>query len=356
MKKMERSKILTIQNKKRNGEIELLRFIFAVIVFSYHFEYAGFIFKSGYLAVDFFFMLSGYFMMRHIESDSEHNYSMRSLFIYIRSRFVRLFFTYFFVCFFSYFIRCFVLKEISIRTLFDKGIWEFLMLQSFGFSFTTTVLWYVSALLVSSFIIYFLYICQNKKFLPIVFFLALCLLAFLYQKNQRLSSLDNHLIVSDGLLRGFAEMSLGCILYKITQCITVKSRSIFIILSITKYALLVAFLFLMTREPGIKDYSCIVLIFGYLLLLFICQSTTSNVFNNKFFYFLGSISYDFYLNQVLIIYLARLLPANMLRENPMITFFAFIIIDIALSIITNYFSKMFSKRIKGFLVERCNEL
>lgn len=348
--------VLTDRVKSRNGEIELLRFILAVIVFSFHFEYAGFVFRSGYLAVDFFFMLSGYFMMRHIETDSEHNNSMKSLFIYIRSRFIRLFFTYFFVCFLSYFIKCFVLKEISIKTVFDKGIWDFLMIQSFGFGFYITVLWYVSVLLVSSFIVYLLKICLKNKFIPVIFILSIVSIAFLLQTNQSISSMDNHLIVSDGLLRGFAEMSLGCILFKITQYITVKSRSIFLILSITKYVLLVAFLFFMTREPGIKDYSCIVLIFGYLLLLFICQSTTSNVFNNKFFYFLGSISYDFYLNQVLIIYLARLLPENLMRENSIITFSIFVIIDIVLSVITNYFSKLFSKRIKAFLATRCNEV
>lgn len=170
--------------KKRNGEIELLRFLFAVIVFSFHFEFARFIFKSGYLAVDFFFMLSGYFMMRHIESNSKHDSSMRSLYVYIRSRFIRLFFSYFLVCLLTYFIRCFISKDISLRTLFDKGIWEFLMMQSFGFGFTTTVLWYVSALLVSSFIIYFLYLCLNKKFLPIVLFLALVLLAFFVSKES----------------------------------------------------------------------------------------------------------------------------------------------------------------------------
>lgn len=344
---------LDIQTKK-NGEIELLRFIFAVIVFSFHFDYAD-ILKSGYLAVDFFFMLSGYFMMRHIESNSKNNSSMRSLFVYIRSRFIRLYFSYFLVCLLTYMIRCFVLKDISLRTLFDKGIWEFLMIQSLGFGFTITILWFVSVLLVSSFIIYFLKNCLKNAFIPVVLLFSLVLLAFLFQTNQSLSLMSNHFIVSDGLLRGVAEMSLGCILYRITRYITVKSKAIIVIASITKYTLLLAIVFFLTREPGIKDFSCIVLIFLYLLLLFICQTKTSKVFNNRFFYYLGSISYDFYLNQVLIIYLARLLPANLLRENTMITFLVFIIIDIALSVITNFFSKKFSKRIKGFFVERCNE-
>ncbi|MBE5916150.1 MAG: hypothetical protein E7273_04835 [Pseudobutyrivibrio ruminis] len=53
---------------KRNGAIELYRFIFAIVVMIYHFGKAHCFWgiPGGYLAVEYFFMLSGYFMTSSI--------------------------------------------------------------------------------------------------------------------------------------------------------------------------------------------------------------------------------------------------------------------------------------------------
>ena len=50
--------------KKRNGEIDLLRFIFSSMIVIHHYN-ASFnfnILENGYIAVEFFFLLSGYLM------------------------------------------------------------------------------------------------------------------------------------------------------------------------------------------------------------------------------------------------------------------------------------------------------
>ena len=44
--------------KKRNGNVELLRFLFAWIIVLFH---GGLHFKGGYLAVEFFFTITGFF-------------------------------------------------------------------------------------------------------------------------------------------------------------------------------------------------------------------------------------------------------------------------------------------------------
>ena len=53
--------------KKRNGKIDLLRFLFAVIVLIYHSRYVvgdeKSLFLGGSFAVEFFFLVSGYLMM-----------------------------------------------------------------------------------------------------------------------------------------------------------------------------------------------------------------------------------------------------------------------------------------------------
>lgn len=55
------------ENKKlKNGKIELLRFIMAVIVMFHHSHYlnnnSSILFPRGSLAVEFFFLISGYFL------------------------------------------------------------------------------------------------------------------------------------------------------------------------------------------------------------------------------------------------------------------------------------------------------
>jgi peptidoglycan/LPS O-acetylase OafA/YrhL len=95
----------------------------------------------------------------------------------------------------------------------------------------------------------------------------------------------------------------------------------------------------MTKEASIKDFTCLIFIFVFIALLFLDESPIHKVFNNKLCYFLGDISYDFYLNQIIVIYLARALPSDILHKYSDITFVVFIAINLILSLITNKTSK-----------------
>ena len=55
--------------KKRNGLLELYRFIFAINVLKSHsmFPYTGKYFGYGYLSVEFFYVLTGYFLLKSID-------------------------------------------------------------------------------------------------------------------------------------------------------------------------------------------------------------------------------------------------------------------------------------------------
>ena len=61
--------------KKRNGNIEILRFIFCMLIILVHFpqEVRYFFGASGYLGVEFFFMISGLFLGRKLKKDKELN-------------------------------------------------------------------------------------------------------------------------------------------------------------------------------------------------------------------------------------------------------------------------------------------
>ena len=49
--------------KKKNNMVELCRFLACYVIFSYH---AGGRFTTGWIFVEFFFMLSGYFAIKHL--------------------------------------------------------------------------------------------------------------------------------------------------------------------------------------------------------------------------------------------------------------------------------------------------
>ena len=181
-------------------------------------------------------------------------------------------------------------------------------------------------------------ICLKDYFIPVTFFISFVILAFLYNTNQMLSSMEYHFMVSDALLRGVAEMGLGCILFVIVKKASVYLGKYKIILFVPKYILLLLILYLMTKESGIKDFSSLIFIFVFVLLFFLDESPIHKIFNNKLCYFLGDISYDFYLNQIIIIYLARLLPSELMQQYSMITFIVFVLLDILLSIITKKIS------------------
>ncbi len=55
--------------KEKNSLVEVLRFLFALWVLYYHdyVPYKGAFFAQGYLAVEFFFVLSGFFLMKSID-------------------------------------------------------------------------------------------------------------------------------------------------------------------------------------------------------------------------------------------------------------------------------------------------
>lgn len=57
----------------KNGLIELMRFLFALWVLYYHsyVPYKSGLFSDGFLAVEFFFVLSGFFLMRSIDKYSD---------------------------------------------------------------------------------------------------------------------------------------------------------------------------------------------------------------------------------------------------------------------------------------------
>lgn len=151
----------------RNSAVEFLRFFISITVVLHHFTPYS---PSGYLGVDFFFLLSGFFLMDYYAKDATASEDPALAAVkYTKKRYLRLF---------PYYLLAFFLSNILSVCLWDSRplessimdtFWEITMLEAFG-DFTENLLvgpgWYCSALIIAGFFVYFLlskYMLSNSK-------------------------------------------------------------------------------------------------------------------------------------------------------------------------------------------------
>ena len=71
---------------KRNIPIEFFRFLFICVICLWHFSNVAMFVKHGYIAVEFFFILSGFYLYKNYRQDPE-----KDTFEYVLNRFKKLF-------------------------------------------------------------------------------------------------------------------------------------------------------------------------------------------------------------------------------------------------------------------------
>ena len=148
--------------KKRNGNIEILRFIFCMLIILVHFpqEVRYSFGASGYLGVEFFFMISGLFLGRKLKKDKELHQkepisdTLTSSWKYFLSR-IKSIYPFYFAAVGFFCILNIILKYTKLLNSILYCISDLLFLQIFSFpsiSYTGTV-WFLAALLFSLFVL-----------------------------------------------------------------------------------------------------------------------------------------------------------------------------------------------------------
>ena len=214
--------------RRRVGAVDLFRFLFAIVIVVYH--AGGFYYTdqsrpcgSGYIAVEFFFMVSGWLLARKAESWDGGDVWLADLKM-LRDKFVRIFPCLLLACVFSNIV--YALCSPAPLDIWHRGLFtatDFFALQMEGFPgfFATGVSWYLSALFLVSFLIYPL-LCRRRE--AFVKFIAPLSAVFIYGFiNHELGGLNfpDHWwgVVYQGLLRGWAGMALGCCAYGLKPAI-----------------------------------------------------------------------------------------------------------------------------------------
>lgn len=200
----------------RNHSVEALRFFFMLVICCWHNYANSGVFRHGYLAVEFFFILSGYLLYKSFSkqhSPSTIDYTLKKIKRFAPEYLIVVVFLYMRQLVLPYFLG----KRDFNVTLMLKMFPEIVFLQDSGLYYggMNYPLWYLSILLVGGGLLYALLKYDQRLALNIVF-PWLCLLGYVYIFSN---SSDGCIQVwgTDGasvmkLLRGVSGMSLGALL------------------------------------------------------------------------------------------------------------------------------------------------
>ncbi len=249
----------------KNSLIELYRFLFAMWVVWYHsfFVFKNQYFNHGYIAVEFFFILSGFFLIKSID---KHNH--KSIFKGLGN---------------------FLWKRIkSLGLPFFIGlpfVFWFMFLE--GQISLLGYLWYIPFMLLSFAIIYIIKkLIKNKKvFILIILFFVVLSYLLLY-----LPVLEGW-----GLFRGLGGVSFGVLISYIPK---VNLKTKFINFNWVATGILfgiILYLSYLPKQNLISEYFLVLLLIPMLIYL----TNTLNV-NCKFLNFLGSLSFGLYAYQCIL--------------------------------------------------------
>lgn len=305
----------------RNRAIEFYRFLFAVIICLYHFRMKGnfgptpVAFIGGYLGVEFFALVSGFFLMPAIEKASALPASSeREVLSLVGSftlrRFARLYPQYILISVSFLLMRMCYLHTLTPTEVLVDGFFDFTLLQAFGFPTIIFLFWFPSALFIASVLLYWLALVLRQHFTVATTFAALFIVACFYEKYGTLDgTLGNGLFFvlpgSQGLWRLIAELSLGALAYQLVKYLKPLLRGRFALLStlaeLAILALVVRFTWQVNRDQ--RDFIVLALLFVLLLSVAMGQSFLTRLLDNPVSGFLGKISYGYYLNQCFFLHL-----------------------------------------------------
>lgn len=362
--------------KLRNGKIELLRFLFALVVVLHHSRELAdadgfYLAKSGYLAVEFFFILSGYFLMSSILNKGEIENIGKETRDYLCKKIKALLPNFYFALLVAavaqgikWHMQGFHRMQIIVR-YFDV-IYEFLFIHMAGIGNVRVngVDWYISAMLLSMAILYPIARKYRDYFMYVgapLFSIFMIGLLFRSVGHLSLAALPaENLRIHQGLFRALAEISIGCALYPFVQKLKQSSFTPLAeaLLSLIELVLYVVILGVMIfAKEKMYDFYVLFLI-GLALSLSLSQKGKSmKCFHFSLCSYLGSLSLDLYLAH-------SYLPSVIKYFFPESSYYSKLIIFLLLSMMSaltiHYLSKawknyqIFSK-IKRLLIQEIKE-
>lgn len=296
----------------RSRSMDFYRFVSAVLILCYHCNFFLFdnteYFATSYLLVELFFLLSGFLMCRSIRRRGPVSDPEGATLWYVKSRLRQLYPHHLFSWLIIAAIGLFVTGEFTAGELLVKGWPELLLVNIFGFvrgGSINIVCWYLSALLFASAIACYLMLKNEKLFLNLLAPLLMVILyGCLYDGKGSLAAtiVFTRYARFYGFFRAVADVFAGCLAWKLYERWQQKSlRHETLWATLYEAAVFVAVGVSVIRHPGLYDFYYVPLFFFFIISVFRGKSFFSRLLDNPLSGVLGTVSYAFYLNNLIVI-------------------------------------------------------
>ncbi len=323
---------------KRNGYIDVIKFIFAIIIAEFHFG-SG-IFLGGRMAVEGFFIITGYLMMKTIEKSpvAEKGIGISSV-EFIFKKYKSLFY-YLLPSVILSFIVIAIYREYTLIQALKKIpllLFEIIPLNSTGLKgeYVIGISWYLSSMFIALAILYPLCRRLGKGFTligcPLIVVFGYGTLSHYFGHLAVNYQYIGNTIINTGIIRGFAGCALGCLMYEASALVAKKPPKavVRVILTIVEILAFAYFVYCMHYYPKtVYDYASIFAIFTFLFIGINGLSYTSYLWNPKWTKPLGTASTLIVLSHYCwVIYLKKVLPAGYQRTPQALWFVLAVIVS-----------------------------
>ena len=322
----------------KNNRIQFWRVVFTYLIALYHLNKEFNITTSWYIGVEFFFILSGYLLMKKAEKSNESaaKYTLDKV-----QRFFPHCLFAFFIAFGGYgFLHGYTLKEWGVNFL--NSLTEIFLIHEIGLNYDpsskmNSVTWYISVLLIVGYFMWYMVKNHKKVYVEVIApFLVLFIYAYLYRTYGNLSKQGETIgfWLNSEMLRGIAAMNCGVIAFYAKALLDKfkmnnNAKKCMIIISDLCFALVIlggAF-----AHNGAYDYMYVVLYVIAIVFAFTDEKPRW-YFNNKLVDFLGTISFSVYVNHNMFRYVFK----RLLLENLSITSYIIYLVLITVYSICTY--------------------
>ncbi len=299
---------------KKNVFIELLRFFAATIIVGYHTE---FIFSSGWIFVEFFFMLSGFFAYKKILQYKDSGESFKDFPVKYTVKKIWRIIPY---TFFS--MVLFVVLELKdqILSVGEKTIGRFVLYfienvtllngtgmvpseVEFGGGWTMgsmlmPILWYIIVLFVAlPVMMYLSYYLEEKIGLWLYTFWPMLLYGVLILSTGTIDGFHNEMWIYPALfMRALAGLLLGALAYRISLVFQekIKKKRAYMVLGGVLEILIYLFVILLSTIENLRNEIIVIACFVVALGLTFSGETFTSYLKGKVICFLGAISLPIY--------------------------------------------------------------
>lgn len=311
--------------KGRDGKVEILRFFAGLAIALYHFEwiYIGHpvLFEHFYIWVEFFFIISGFFMVLHQANRGGGYNCDADSYKYVFSRIKKVYLLYLLGFVFSFIVTN-ITSSVPVKQwmiLLWKAKWEILLCTQCGFD--NNIIYngggaasQLSVLFICSLIIYTLLAKYKTIYIniiaPIVIIGGLGRIINIYGNLSQWLAFDVFFTV--GILRGFIDMSVGVLAAEIFYpWVKNAGRSWVIRVGIFIPSIFILLLVIGRNQISFNDLILYIFLFAWLVVSIYSSSIQISDRINDIVVYLGKLSYPIFLFHYGIIVLLKTYLPNL---------------------------------------------